>query len=302
MTDLIDPLTDAEMHPVEDESIEADVEPSPEGPSSGDTPTPDSPSTPEPLTPPKRGLLRRLIRFTLLLGALAGLAVAIIYVAPIVNDRIIQPVETNTADTAELQSAVDDASSRIDDLEAQSVATGTDLDAVGATVDGLSETTGSIVSRLDDIDTLLAAQTTRIDDLDDLAATLGEELDTAQSATALEIEFLKSTELLSRARLFLYQANYGLAAQDVQSARDLLIALQADQGSDGPVAASTLADALTRIDLVLAALPGRPVAASDDLDIAWRLLLDEPLTPLVASGPATTPAETDVIPTTPPEN
>ncbi len=304
MTDLIDPITDAEPPPVEDESTVTDADLDSKAPSDDDASLPDSQSTPDPLTPPKRGLVRRLIRFALFVGVLVGLVAAVIYVAPIVNDRVIQPVETNTADTAELQTAVDNASARIDELETQSASLGAELDAVSATVDGNSETTASLVTRVDDIDALLAAQTTRIDDLDDLAATLGEELETAQSATALEIEFLKSTELLSRARLFLYQANYGLAAQDVQSARDLLAALQANQGDDGPVAPTTLTDALVRIDLVLAALPGRPVAASDDLDIAWRLLLDEPLSPLVASAaaPPTAPGEAGIDPIVPPEN
>ncbi len=226
---------------------------------------------------------------------MAGLVAAVIYVAPIINDRIIQPVETNTADTAALQASVEEAGARLDLLETEAAALRADLGVV-------SRAAASNSTRLDDIDTLIADQTTRLDDLDELAATLGTEIDAAESATALEIDFLKSTELLSRARLFLYQANYGLATQDVQGARDLLARLQAAQGNDGPVGNAILADALSRIDLVLAALPNRPVAASDDLDIAWRLLLDEPLSPLVATNtapvaPTTEPAEVD--PTTP---
>ncbi len=248
--------------------------------------------------PAKRGIVRRLVRYTLVLGVLAGLVAATIYAAPIINDRIIQPVETNTADTAALQTSVDDASTRIDLLETEAAALRADLDTVNDDLTIVSDTATSNTARLDDIDTLIADQTTRLDDLDDLAATLGTELEVETSSIALEIDFLRSTELLSRARLFLYQANYGLAEQDVQAAYDLLTPLLATHGDDGPVDTATLASALSRIDLVLAALPDRPVAASDDLDIAWRLLLDEPLSPLLAStNPAGAPVD-ETPPTT----
>ena len=280
MTDLIAPIVgDADLPPLTTETTESKT----------DVAAPlrtqkhavaDQPSPPK----KRRSLLRRTIRFALFLAVAGGLAAAVVVAAPVVNERIIQPVETNTADTAALESAVGDVSSRLDAVEAEAATLRSDLDTVADDVTSMGETVGTNTTRLDDVDTLIADQSGRLDDLDALAVTLGDEIGAAQSATAREIEFLKSTELLSRARLFLYQANYGLAAQDVQAARDLLAGLQASELEDGPVASSTLTDALARVDLVLAALPGRPVAASDDLDIAWRLLLDEPLSPLVAGA------------------
>ncbi len=78
-------------------------------------------------------------------------------------------------------------------------------------------------------------------------------------------------ELLSRARLFLYQSNFGLARSDAQAARDVLAEMQ----STAPESKQKdLTEALFRLELVIKNLPDFPVAASDDLDIAWQILMD----------------------------
>jgi hypothetical protein len=99
-----------------------------------------------------------------------------------------------------------------------------------------------------------------------------------QTGLELQAGLLKSMELLSRARLFLYQSNFGLAKQDIQSARDLLANLLNSPGAASIAQAGNinLAELVQRLDLALARLPEFPVAASDDLDIAWQLLLGAP--------------------------
>jgi hypothetical protein len=78
-------------------------------------------------------------------------------------------------------------------------------------------------------------------------------------------------ELLSRARLFLYQSNFGLARSDIQAARNVLAGMQ----PTAPESKQTdLTEALFRLDLAIKNLPEFPVAASDDLDIAWQILMD----------------------------
>jgi hypothetical protein len=77
-------------------------------------------------------------------------------------------------------------------------------------------------------------------------------------------------ELLSRSRLYMYQSNFGLAKQDAQSAHDLIATIR----SEAPDTLSAELDAvLLRLDLALTNLPDFPVTASNDLDIAWQLLL-----------------------------
>jgi hypothetical protein len=85
-----------------------------------------------------------------------------------------------------------------------------------------------------------------------------------------QINLLKSMELLSRARLFMYESNFGLARQDVQIGRDLLAKIQPD--APRPLS-DELKTVVQRLDMSLSNLPDFPVAASDDLDIAWQILL-----------------------------
>jgi hypothetical protein len=88
----------------------------------------------------------------------------------------------------------------------------------------------------------------------------------------------------------MYQSNFGLARQDVQIARDLLATVQPD--APEPLAKDLEAVAL-RLDMTLSNLPDFPVAASDDLDIAWQILLtglpETTLTPTLAGPASATP-------------
>ncbi len=103
-----------------------------------------------------------------------------------------------------------------------------------------------------------------------MAATLTSNDTEAAAELARQVELLKGMELMSRARLFMFQSNYGLAEQDVQAASDILAGVR--DGTSGDEAAS-ISVAVARLDQVLAALPSFPVAARDDLDIAWLALL-----------------------------
>jgi hypothetical protein len=119
------------------------------------------------------------------------------------------------------------------------------------------------------------------------------ELQAQNTANAAELDrqinLLKGMELLSRARLFMYQSNFGLARQDVQIARDLFAKVQ--PGAAQP-SAEELEAVVQRLDMVLSNLPDFPVAANDDLDIAWQILLSglPQATPTLSETP--TPAGT----------
>jgi hypothetical protein len=92
----------------------------------------------------------------------------------------------------------------------------------------------------------------------------------------------------------MYQSNFGLARQDVQIGRDLLVDLRRS-ATGSP--ANNLDAVIRRLDLVLSNLPSFPVAASDDLDIAWQILVtgmppvvDEAATAVPADSLSATPA------------
>lgn len=85
-----------------------------------------------------------------------------------------------------------------------------------------------------------------------------------------KIVLLKVASLLNRSRLYMIQSNFGLARDQVVSSRGMLSELL---GNATPEQATVLNVWIGRLDAALANLPGSPVAAADDLEIAWGLIL-----------------------------
>ena len=232
-----------------------------------------------------RGLWR-LIKIVLVLAILAAIGIAIYYGWPIVKERYLDPIASNSAAAQTAAERLDSADARLTDLETQ-VATLTEAEA------GMPERLAAIESAQQDFDTQVATMasqindhTARLDDLDTIQAELTAGLNDANAETVRQVELLRSMELLSRARLFLFQANYGLARADVQTARTILAAVQTDYPDWEP---AVITEVLFRVDKTIAALPLLPVPASNDLDIAWQVLL----TQVVVSPP---PVETTTTP------
>ncbi len=231
-------------------------------------------------TPPRRG---RRLRSVLLGLIVVAAAIAIgVYGWSIVNDRVAQPISDNAASVDSLRAGLEATAQDVRQLQVA-------VDAITAAEAGLPERLGSIESalaalaqtdqslageledatgRLDGVDRAIAEISVRLDALDGLQETTSTRLTGTNQRLEAELGVLRSMELMSRARLFLYQANYGLAEQDLAAARDLLAGLAT---ADEPALSATV----ERLDMALASLPDRPVAASDDLDIAWSLLLED---------------------------
>jgi|FLYL01.1.fsa_nt_gi uncharacterized coiled-coil protein SlyX len=220
--------------------------------------------------------VRRLARWVFWLLVITAIGVGAYYGWPVVQDRLLRPVETNTAQVAELTDRLAAIEERLVQLEARAAATEAEVGAVEAAAE---ETTGDVDALAD----RMAELDRRIEALERTSEELGARVDQVDSGFSEELAVLRAMELMSRARLFLYQANYGLAAADLRAARAVL----------GEHAGTPRIDeAVTRIDLALSALPARPVAAADDLDIAWALLLGD-----VAIAPPPAP-QTTAPPTT----
>jgi hypothetical protein len=124
--------------------------------------------------------------------------------------------------------------------------------------------------RLSDIETEITARTESLAALEEMQSELQKQNEESTAEIQRRLDLLKAMELLSRARLFMYQSNFGLAKQDVQIARDVLAGIEPG-GSESE--AEELEAVLLRLDMTLTNLPDFPVAASDDLDIAWQILL-----------------------------
>lgn len=220
--------------------------------------------------------LGRLLRVGVFVALIVGVGAGVYYGWPIFNDRVIVPVQTNTTDVGALRE-------RIAHLEAE-------VTALGATDASVQADVATLADRLTEHDRRLTA-------LDEMDTSLVSNNEIAVKAAARQIRLLKGMELMSRARLFLYQSNFGLAEQDLEAARSLLADLAVGGAVDDDAVVSV---ALDRLDRAITALPAFPVAASDELDIAWQALLGRVPTPGGGdTGPTTTPS-TQPAPTSSP--
>jgi hypothetical protein len=232
---------------------------------------------------------RFLFRLVMLLIVLAAIGVALYLALPWFYDTFVRPVEQNTAQVRELESRQEETEQQLADLQ-------TRLDTLESVQNEQDGTLTELDQRVIDIETEIAARTESLAALERLQAELETQNEEVSAELERQIDLLKSMELLSRARLSMYQSNFGLARQDVQLARDLLASIQTD--APAPLEGD-LEAAVQRLDLTLSNLPAFPVAASDDLDIAWQILfagLPE-VTPTVTATPMTAGEDGSVTPT-----
>ena len=238
---------------------------------------------PEVAARPKRRVFRWAARL-LSLAVLAVVGVGAYLLWPTLNERFIQPVETTAAE-------LDTVEGRIDQLDTSSADFAAVVGELDTRLTQIAAAQSDVANRLDEgdetigeLDGLIETQTTRLDGLDELAATLGTDLDETNATAARQLEITRAAELMSRARLFLFQANYGLAAADLDAATVTLANLDSEDGD--------IDEVIDRLDRALVNLPDFPVAAASDLDIAWQTLLGN------SPAPSPLPFRTDDAETT----
>ena len=204
-----------------------------------------------------------VLRLVSLVILLSLLSLALYLVLPWLYQKFITPVEQNTAQVRELQSRQEQTEQQLADLQSrlETIETGQSRNVKSLT---------DMDQRLGDIEKEIAARTKSLAELEDMQTELQAQNKTVSAELERQINLLKAMELLSRARLSMYQSNFGLAKQDVQIGRDLLAKVQPD--APAPLA-DELDAVVQRLDMTLSNLPNFPVAASDDLDLAWQILL-----------------------------
>jgi peptidoglycan hydrolase CwlO-like protein len=187
-----------------------------------------------------------LLRLILTIAFIAAIGAALYFGLPYLNDKLIVPVEKNTANIHDLET-------QVKDLQLQ-------LDALNLRVGALEQT--------------IETQSASIAKLEEMQAALDKEISAQNNSVMValqrEIAYTRAIETLSRARLYLAQSNFGLAKQDAQSARDIISALSVDAPA---YQADALKQIAARLDLALGNLPAFPVIAAADVDIAWELMM-----------------------------
>jgi hypothetical protein len=198
-----------------------------------------------------------------LLILLGLLSIALYLALPWFYDSFIRPVERNAAQVQELQAMQTQTGQQLADLQ-------TKLETLETVQNEQDGSLTEMEQRLSDIEIEITARTESLAALERLQSELEEQNQVISSELKRQIDLLKAMELLSRARLSLYQSNFGLAREDVQIARDILAGIEANASETD---AENLGAVIFRLDMTLSNLPDFPVAASDDLDIAWQILL-----------------------------
>lgn len=185
--------------------------------------------------------------------------------------QTITDIQTHLEDTQGIQQARIEA---FDSAQATASAQGETMNIALGTIDAKL---ADLSSGIEQTDRNMQALATQVQALE----TEIQDGDAPATALRRELQLVKAMELLTRTRLFLAENNIGLAQQDIQAARDLLVTLQTQVPA---YQLEALAAIVIRLDLALGNLPAAPVLAIDDLEIAWqqlqRGLPDEPpLTP-----------------------
>lgn len=208
--------------------------------------------------------LRALLRLVVLVIFIGSIGALLYYGIPYVNRTFIAPVEKNTAQIEKLGSEIASLQSQLDEMNVR-------VDAMEKSVEAYTLSIQKLEGMQAELDTQLQENNDKI--LLDLKH---------------EVMMTRALDMLARARLYLAQSNFGLAKIDVQSARDLLAALQAETKE------AILSQVITRLDLALGNLPDFPVVASGDLEIAWQILMsgEAPATATFTPTPNPTALET----------
>ena len=164
-----------------------------------------------------RVFLRALLRLILVVLLIGGAGAAIYFGYPLLRERFIAPVEQNTARVTELENEVTDLKIQLNELNQR--------------VDEMDSSIEAHTASLEKLDTIQQALETR----------LKENNDESLSKLKQEVMMTRVLDMLARARLYLAQSNFGLAKEDIHSARDVLAELQAESNDE------ILAQAIARL-------------------------------------------------------
>jgi len=240
--------------------------------------------------PPGPSFLTRALRLLvgLTLAALLGIGLGVLgYVGiPRLYQGFTDPVLINATRVAQQQAELRDLRATLDQADAHGLGSLAEMEAQAATqevalsesqvrVEALESELEQVQQELSDLggwrDRVILQETA----VAELAAQL-EALQTEIAPGGSPLARLERGAILTqaslhvmRARLWLIENNAGLAAEEVEAAR--LVLIQVAEGAPAEEV-GPLQDVVERLRLTLEDLQLRPLVAADDLEIAWKLL------------------------------
>jgi hypothetical protein len=235
---------------------------------------------PKPSKPASQRIPGILIRLVLVLvaGCLIG---AVIYFAaagwiPYFEQRIFQPIDQNQSEIRELLTVQAELKDQIDSMSG----TMTALEAGSANT--LQEAAAEISSQLDSMQNTIENNTYFAATLNPgMVATVSAKLDstnrnlsalaTAQMRNAgldQEINLLRVLELFSQANMHILHNNYGLAAEQLETSREILEEMVIKVP---PARRVVILEMIRLLESGLNDLPARPSLAAEKLGLAWQM-------------------------------
>jgi hypothetical protein len=121
----------------------------------------------------------------------------------------------------------------------------------------------------DQLEAITADLDETIDRVELLEVTLSE-VDFPAVEFRRQVRMISAMTMITKARLWLIQDNLGQAAEEISAARELL----ANSVVDMNAVDEELAQIIERLDLALADVRTMPIVAADELEIAWKLLVE----------------------------
>lgn len=210
---------------------------------------------------PQPALLARVSKVLLRLALVVLLGVALgagaYFGVTLAIRQLGEPTRQNSARIAALEAQLPEAVSRLAEQQESVAELQVQLEDLQAQLGDQGRGQDQLGSQL----TALA------DQLEDLTKRIEENTQAHQLRGDLQLT--QAMLSLVRARLWLVENNLGLAIAEVERARELLQPLAAEEPEG-----SNLQAAIERLDFALIELNTRPLVAADDIEIAWKLLVE----------------------------
>jgi len=220
-----------------------------------------------------------LLRLAVVLALGIAIAAGAYFGVPRAYRNLVEPAQVNTNRINALETELDLARTDTSALREQSGARLAELEAAlteqGELLATAQAQLEAALADSEEQDKKMKAVTEQIGAMRSALGDLTDQVDAALSdfgepEQGLRQELLISRAMLHliRARLALLENNAGLAAEEAGRARDLLL----EMDPDGEI--ENVEDAIARIEIALEAIKATPLVAGDDLEIAWKLLVE----------------------------
>jgi chromosome segregation ATPase len=235
-------------------------------------------------------VMRFLLRFLFVVVFGIVLGTALYVGVPALYRSTIEPMRANTQRIQELQETlstglstnerqVEQLGERLVEVEGRLAEQGETTAALQVKLDGFGEVQEEQASTISKLKLMSAQLEAIADDLDEtmdrveLLEVALSEVEFPADQFGRQLSMITAMTMITKARLWLIQDDLGQAAEEISAAKELLAASMMNLTSSG-VVDDVLVEIIERLDLALEDVRTTPIVAADELEIAWKLLVE----------------------------